>query len=99
MSCPNRRLSLSAILVAVALALAAPPVQASEVLPAGWFGNLARQATQWMTGWWSSPAASATGQPGERHSLPVTLRPQGGTDCGGTVDPTGGCKPSAVHRN
>jgi hypothetical protein len=99
MSCPNRRLTLSAILVAGALALAAPPVQAGEILPAGWFGTLAHQVTQWTAGWWSWPAKSANDQPVERRAEPVSLRPQGGTDCGGTVDPTGGCKPSAVRRN
>lgn len=86
----SSRRALSAILLAIALAFAAPPVQARESLPAGWFDALTRQLTQWTAGWWTGPAGAAVDQAHARHATPARQRPPVDPDCGVLIDP-GGC--------
>jgi hypothetical protein len=97
LSRPPRRLALTALSLALALALAAPPAQAREGSPLGWLDALAHQLSQWSASrWaWSAPDRPAAGQAGHpAKSRPVKLR----IDCGGAMDPGGGCTaPAPPH--
>lgn len=97
MSRPTRRLTLSAILLGLALAFAAPPVQARESLSAGWLDALAHQLTQWTAGWRSLPAGAAAGSTSGRHTPPARPQPPVRPDCGGLVNPDGSCASAAPH--
>ena len=97
MSRLSRRLTLSVVLLGLTLALAGPPVQATEVRGAGWFEAVAHQLAQWAAGWsWLPHGGAATGtipdrvHQGTRHP-DKGPQPPVRTNCGGLGDPTGAC--------
>jgi hypothetical protein len=95
-----RRLAPGALLMACALLLAAPPVQARENPIAGaagsWFEVLAHQVAQWAAGWLTPVHNVAAGQVARSKRSPASLRPPVSVECGGPVDPDGRCLGTAL---
>jgi hypothetical protein len=95
MSRLSRRLTLSVVLLGLTLALAAPPVQATEARGAGWFEAVAHQLAQWAAGWSWLPHDTATAGIVPHRVHQGTRRPDKGprppvgTNCGTLTDPTG----------
>jgi hypothetical protein len=93
-----RRLAPSALLLACALLLTAPPALARENpstgTAGGWFEVAAQQLVQWAAGWLMPAYGSATGQvvPAKRPS--ARPRPPVSVDCGTAVDPNGCLAPA-----
>jgi hypothetical protein len=96
MSRLSRRLVLTALSLALALILAAPPAQAGESRAPGWLDIVAQQLAQWTASWWAwpSPGRSAGQAPHPAKSPPSKLR----IDCGILIDPSGNClSPAPPH--
>jgi hypothetical protein len=92
----SRRLALTALSLALALILAAPPAQAGESRPPGWLDTVARQLVQWTASWWAwpTPGRSASQVQHPAKSPPSKLR----IECGGLIDPSGNClSPAPPH--
>jgi hypothetical protein len=92
----SRRLALTALALALALTVAAPPAQARQSLPPGWLDTLAHQLAQWTASWsvWPTPGRSAGQAQHPAKSPPSKLR----IDCGILIDPSGNClSPAPPH--
>jgi len=89
----SRHFALTALSLALALVLAAPPAQAGQSPPLGWLDTVAQQLAQWTTSWWALPTP---GSPASQARHPAQHRPIR-VDCGIQLDPNGGCPGTALH--